>query len=503
MQVINYLFSGINNFLFPNRSAESSVEGAKNIEVSLDLLSKVTGFIGSPVELGKWVRAQYGDVATFVAPNQQRFLFVSSPEVIQQILKMTDRGSNDAFDKSQLLGDGGGELWSEQSLIGASNKEWKAQHESMSKLFSRGTFQRPESCKAIQEAVTGAIEEISSRVKRAGGQLEVDLHAETALIALRVTMEVIFGIKDFSHERLVEIRDASRIYNSTFPSEAFSPFRIPHSKLSLISEYSAQVVEATSILNSFVDEMLEKGRALPKGSSPTFLTTLLEMHDSNPQKISTQQLRENLLLFMFAGHESSAGALGYSIGRVASDKGIEDRIIAESQVTGSLALPTLSTLLESSPTTHAVLQESLRWHPPIYLLLRRATKEVQVTHGDAKICIPEGAEIFLDLYSAHRDEDWYGEVATGYVASEFCAGRWLPNSCELTKSGNFPDLFSFGFGPRVCIGAFLFKVEALFAIQEWEKTFTTSPLFQDIDEGLTSDFTLQRNGGIPARITLR
>lgn len=91
----------------------------------------------------------------------------------------------------------------------------------------------------------------------------------------------------------------------------------------------------------------------------------------------------------------------------------------------------------------ACIKEGVRLNPPATNLFARiAPKGGKVVDGHL---IPEGAEMTTYAYVMQRDKELYGEDA-----DEFRPTRWL----ESVKRTNELEAmqFSFGMGPRICIG---------------------------------------------------
>jgi cytochrome P450 len=87
-------------------------------------------------------------------------------------------------------------------------------------------------------------------------------------------------------------------------------------------------------------------------------------------------------------------------------------------------------------------EETIRWEPPVTVILRRATRATEV----AGVPIEEGADIALLLGSANRDERKYEN----------------PDQFDIFRSSR--QSVGFGFGVHVCLGMHLARMEARVAI---------------------------------------
>jgi cytochrome P450 len=98
----------------------------------------------------------------------------------------------------------------------------------------------------------------------------------------------------------------------------------------------------------------------------------------------------------------------------------------------------LARLLEEPSLTPAVIEEALRYDPPVQMLVRTATGDTELA-GHA---IPQGARVMLLIAGANRDPRRYEE----------------PDRFDMTRA--HPHSLSFGHGAHFCIGASLARLEA-------------------------------------------
>ncbi len=132
-------------------------------------------------------------------------------------------------------------------------------------------------------------------------------------------------------------------------------------------------------------------------------------------------------LLLFAGSETTTNLIGNAICALLQ----HPETLARVQANLKLIAP--------------VIEETLRWDPPVHYLFRRATQEVEV----AGTIIPQGATVTVLIASANRDE-----AACGADAAKFDLDRKMSN----------PHL-AFGFGAHFCLGASLARMEATAALQ--------------------------------------
>jgi cytochrome P450 len=145
--------------------------------------------------------------------------------------------------------------------------------------------------------------------------------------------------------------------------------------------------------------------------------------------------------------------------------------------------------LTRMPYTDAVITEAMRVYPPVYLIGREATTDLELGGYHVK----KGYTIFLSQWVSHRDPRYFPDP------EEFRPERWLDGLAKrLPKYAYFP----FGGGPRVCIGNTFALIEAaiLLAAVGQQYRFT---LASDKPPGLRPQITLLPDDGIPAVLNHR
>ena len=188
--------------------------------------------------------------------------------------------------------------------------------------------------------------------------------------------------------------------------------------------------------------IVDRGRRGTDGV-PDLLDLLLAGEDPETQRsMNTAELRDNLLTFIVAGHETTALTLAWSLYLCAFDTDIQDRARAEARAVlqGRIAG---ADDVDRLPLTRAILDETLRLYPPAAVISRTA----QVSDTLCGREIRKGDTVMIPIYALHRNQLLWDDP------DAFRPDRWL--------SGK-PDRYAylpFGDGPRICIGA-------SFALQE-------------------------------------
>jgi cytochrome P450 len=210
-----------------------------------------------------------------------------------------------------------------------------------------------------------------------------------------------------------------------------------------LSSGDRRLAEALSVINSSVAELVARRESA--GASEDTLSLLIDARDQGV--ITEQQVRDEVVTLIVAGHETVAATLTWTWLLLAANPHVERLVHSEaSALNADDASSPL--VLERLPITCAVVQECLRLYPPAWVITRRALREQSVGGFD----MPSGTTVIMSPYLLHRDDRRWPEperfdpmrFQSGTVQSPAAARSFLP----------------FGTGPRLCIGRDLALVEA-------------------------------------------
>ena len=169
------------------------------------------------------------------------------------------------------------------------------------------------------------------------------------------------------------------------------------------------------------------------------LTMLMEGEDADTrERMTDEQLRDEVITIFLAGHETTANALSYTFFLLAQHAEIKQRVVDEvKQVVGDneMSFENLSKL----EYTTMVIKESMRLYPPVWGITRDASREDVI--GGYRI--KKGDSIAMSPYAVHRLEKYWENPL------KFDPERFSP---ERMKNIHRYAWFPFGGGQRFCIG---------------------------------------------------
>ncbi|KAL9250717.1 Cytochrome P450 CYP72A219-like protein [Drosera capensis] len=169
--------------------------------------------------------------------------------------------------------------------------------------------------------------------------------------------------------------------------------------------------------------------------------------------MDVQEVIDECKLFYFAGQETTAALLVWTMILLSKHQDWQDRARKEVMNTFGEAMPTLDHLNQLKIVT-MILQEVLRIYPPFVQLNRLVHEDIKL----GKFILPAGILVNLPIILLHHDHQIWGDDA-----KEFNPERFSEGVLEATK-GNTVSYFPFGWGPRICIGQNFSLIEAKLAV---------------------------------------
>ena len=397
--------------------------------------------------------ATYGDVVTYSVAGQ-RFVTLLHPDHVERVLL------HDVDRFRKWSGQEFGVELAPDGLLFAEGEQWRRQRTSIQGAF---TLDRIDSyagamVEYAEQAVAGWAEGETVAVDRAFSRL-----------TLRILAQSLFDIDIGDDEGVVtRAADALNERADTRNLQVFLPQWLP-------TPLNRRFDRATRDIEALVSELIEERRAVP-GEYDDLLSLLLTVEDDTGRRLDQDELIDNMVTFLFAGHDTTSLALTYTFLLLSTHPEVRAKLDREhAEVLGGES-PTRADL-DDLVYTERVIEESLRCYPPAYVLFREATEDVEV--GGFRI--PEGSKVTLPQFRLHADPRFWDDP------DAFRPERWTDE-----MEADLPDYayFPFGGGPRHCIGM-------RFAMTELKHLVPT--IAQRVDFELLSD----PDPDLSASVTLR
>jgi cytochrome P450 len=216
---------------------------------------------------------------------------------------------------------------------------------------------------------------------------------------------------------------------------------------------------AKATLDAAVYRMIADRRATDATGHDVLSTLVAARDEDDGRGMSDEEIRDEAMTLLLAGHETTANALTWSWYLLSQHSEVAVRLRQELRDVLGSRTPTVEDLPRLI-YTRAVMAESMRLFPPAYILGRRAISPYQVPGTEYEL--PAGTVVLVAQYLLHRDARFWD------APEAFRPERWLES--EPVRYAYFP----FGAGPRVCIGEHFAWMEGTIALatiaQRWHLT---------------------------------
>lgn len=369
------------------------------------------------------MQRRYGDIFTLdVLPEGRKLVMFNRPEHIKEIFA----GNPETFHAGKgnaILGP----VMGEHSLLLVDGAQHKRARRMLMPAFSNSAI------RGYRSMVTGlAKTEVGSW--RTGTEFR-SLERMNAL-TLEVILQVVFGVTD--EERLARLRP---VVNATVNVSPAVFLGYNFERLRGIGPWKRAIENQKEFDRLIYAEIAERRRATDLTERSDVLSQLLLVRDDDADGtgtgLSDDELRDQLVTLLLAGHETTATALAWALYEIGRDDEVEQKA-REAAVRGD------------DDHLEAVLKEAMRLHPVIPMAVRQLTASATVGGVD----LPAGATVAASILLAHRSEEQHGDQDK-FRPERFLEGEVHPNTW-----------IPFGGGVRRCIGAGFSLMEGVAVLRE-------------------------------------
>jgi len=370
----------------------------------------------------RWTR-EFGDMFYYRA-GWIHVYFLNHPDLIESVL--ISQAQNFAKDKviqnsRWFLGLG---------LLTSEGNEWRRQ-----RRLCQPAFHRQRLASYGQTMGSYAEETVATW---SDGDVR-DIHQEMMQLTMRIVAKVLFSV-EVSEDAQKVAASLNLLMRHTSGLRMIMPPPLRHLPLPEL----VRVKRAVRELDEIVNRIIHQRRA--GGDNGDLLSMLIAARDEDGSAMTDRQLRDEIMTFLLAGHETTAVSLSWTWYLLSQHPEAAQKLRQElSDVLGGRT-PQLEDLTRL-PYTDKVVKESMRLYPPAWSLARSVAKETDI--GGYRL--PVGANVVMSPWIMHRDPRFFDHP------EQFDPDRWAdPSTQQLPRFAYFP----FGGGPRLCIGASFAMMEA-------------------------------------------
>jgi|SRR5690625_1423371 len=386
----------------------------------------------------------FGSIAYMpIGPGFAPIYVVSDPDMVHQVLvKERDRYMKDRFLKwmAPVFGDG---------VLITDGEKWARARRMMTPAF------RPRALRGYGEVMMQATEKALERLPTHQG---FNMEAWSRDLALDIALESLFGAElGDKAPRVAEALDDLLV----FADGILGRITAPPKKLPI--RMNRALWRGMKVMNEVIDEILEE-RAQSNEDRLDLLAMLLAARDEDGSELSAQEIHDQIITLLLAGHETTALSLSYTFMLLGWNPSVTQKIQQElDDVLGDRALEIED--LRNLTYLNQVIQEALRMYPPAAITVRQAIQEDTI----GGYTIPVGAQVVIPIWGLHHDTRFWDQPYA------FNPDRWEP---EIAQERPRYSFFPFGGGNRVCIGEQFARMEMQVVMATILRQFTPKTLIQ-------------------------
>lgn len=243
---------------------------------------------------------------------------------------------------------------------------------------------------------------------------------------------------------------------------------------------SRRARKALRVFRKAVEGQISRRRAASEPGED-LLGLLLTVRDEETGKgLSDTDIRDSVMTFVAAGHETTGIALTWALYLLAHYPGAQARLRDEARTVlgdGVAGADNAGQLY----FTRQVLEEAMRLYPPAPMVARRAVKDTEICGRPVR----KGDVALLAFYCLHRHKALWDDP------DGFDPDRWLRDRRPTDRYQYMP----FGGGPRACIGMGFAMMEATIMLATMVRALEFTPA-NTVPVELAMQVTLRPKGGL-------
>lgn len=416
------------------------------------------------------ITREYGDVVEVRFPDGRGFYHLGHPDHVRHVL-VENNGNYQKGVVYRALGQFMGE-----GLFFSEGEFWRQQRHKIEPAFhpkrleSHGPMMGQYVLRMFEDWEDGQVR---------------DLFADMLQVTLEISAKALFGVDlhESSHQIESSLQAvADYFWNAHLSEQSLEPGSHAGPPMG--------VVRAMWDLDEAVTDVINSRRESP---GEDVVSALLHGIDGEEGEQGTsgmdpQQVRDEVVTLLFAGHETTGELLAFTFGQLARYPDVADRVREEVDSVVGNRPPTFADR-GALEYTERVLRETLRLYPPFHSFARESIEGDTIGGYD----IPAGETIGLPQWVIHRDPRFYNDPLV------FRPDRWTD---EFRKQLHPFAFFPFGGGPRRCVGERFAMIEAKLIIAAVVQRYSLETV-PETDFDVVAGTTLRPRNGMQLRVTKR
>ena len=390
---------------------------ARQFDTGLEVLRESGGSVTRIVLAPRWIMPP--------------LVFVFSPQGAHDVLARKDGLAERAAvpisaEIRRLTGD---------NLLVLPHREWLSRRRALQPIFTKHHV----------PGFAGHMAEVAEQLaNRWALGTEVDLDPECRALTLRALSHSILGV-DLG-DRTQVVGNALRAGAKWAADRGMRPVNPPR----WWPTPGQRRARAASVrLRALAAEILSACRADPTRDAPLVRALTQTTDPQTGRRLSDRAIRDELVLFLLAGHDTTSTALTYALWALGHRPDLQARAAAEADALGDRRFTHQD--IPRLPYIVQVLHEALRLCPPVAAVARKVMADIEVDGYR----LAAGTVAIVGVYAMHRDPSLWEDPL------RFNPDRFSPERCTGRERWQY---LPFGGGPRACIGDHFAMLEATLAL---------------------------------------
>jgi cytochrome P450 len=261
----------------------------------------------------------------------------------------------------------------------------------------------------------------------------VNIYEWMRVLAMRIAMRGLFGLDPDDHDSGAAMarrfERALTFYGTSGPSRLLRGPGTPYGRMR----------KASAGLDEIVYSEIARRRADPDPDHTDVLSMLIEAEDEDGSRLSDDEIRDQVMTLLFAGHDTSTSTVTFLLYELARHPDVLARLQEEQERVLGGEPPGFAQLHGQLPELDMAVDETLRLYPPAWVGPRKTVREFEFEGRQ----VPARAYINYSSWASHRLPDVFPDPEA-FIPERFTPER----KAALPKGAYVP----FGGGSRICIG---------------------------------------------------
>ncbi|MTJ06841.1 cytochrome P450 [Anabaena sp. UHCC 0204] len=403
---------------------------------------QVLNWVFRPMSFLRECAKNYGELfALKLQSNLPPILFVHSPEAMQQVLSNDHKELEAPGDLNSIFE----YLLGKNSVISLNGKAHQRQRQLIMPPFHG---ERMRNYAELIESIT------TKTINKQQKNQPFNIRNVSQEITLQIMMEAVFGI--YEGEQAEKLRNllCEIIEQSSVPWRVSFLYFPKLKDVIGISELWKQQLKKQEQADQLIYQEIQERRENFDPQRTDILTLLMSSRDEDGQPMNDEELRDELMTLLFAGHETTATAISWAFYWIHKLPEVREKLLAELD---SLGENLDSNTIFKLPYLTAVCNETLRIYPVAMLTFPRKVKTPISICGHQ---LEPGTVIMGSIYLTHQREDIYPEPQK-FNPERFIERQFSPY-----------EFIPFGGGSRRCIGLAFAQMEMKLILAKVLKTWS-------------------------------